>query len=492
MGADAPLIAALERVPFHPARTLYEAVVGWNFIAYLDGLDNLGWIDEGLMPYYKGEDATELLHELFENVTVNDGWSCSIGPHNGPLTYQCLKAVQGLCRPMMELRVRPDMPEDLWELAAETALTGGGQPAFYNEPMVQDMLKKAYPELPDEDRMRFSGAGCTETNLAGLSNVGGIDANLNLALVLERYLYQALPDCPTFEAFYQGFCGQVRSAVELMLADVTRNHEARAKRLPNPMRSLLIDDCIDRGIDYNAGGARFNGALTTESGMINVIDSLAAVRELVYRKRMDPGEFLRRLKEEDPQLRRMLRACPHYGLDLPEVNTLAHDLSEFFYTCFESSRPYRGGRWLPSSHQFDRYTKEGAKVGPTPDGRRSGEALCDSNAPLSGKAGKGPTAALMSAASLCQEKILGIPVFNLTIGGRYAPGTLCSLVKGYFGASGVQIQVTVLSKEVLEDAMEHPEEHEDLIVRVGGYSEYFNRLTPELKQAIYQRTVYER
>lgn len=485
------LISALEQVPFKPARNLYEAIVGWNYVAYLDGLDNLGWIDEGLMPYYRGEDCVELLHEMFQNVTVNDGWSCSIGPNWNPITRQCLKAVQGLCRPMMELRVTKDMPEDIWQLALETALTGGGQPAFYNEPMVQEMLADAYPEICKADRMRFSGAGCTETNLAGISNVGGIDANINLALILERYMHQMLPCCESFDAFYRGFCGEVQRCVNIMLDDVSRNHRNRAERLPNPLRSLLIDDCIDRGIDYNAGGARFNGALTAESGMINVIDSLLAIRKLVYEDHVvAPEVLLERLQEEDEVFRRMLKNCPHYGTDEPQVNALTRRFTTFFYGCFDGSRPYRGGRWLPSSHQFNRYTKEGKRVGPTPDGRKAGDALCDSIAPLSEKTGNGPTAALMSAAQICQRKILGIAVYNLSLAPGCAPETLRALIEGYFENEGLQIQVTMLSKEVLQDAMLHPERHEDLIVRVGGYSEYFNRLTPELKEAVYKRTVY--
>lgn len=486
------LISALEQVPFRPARSLYEAIVGWNFIAYLDGLDNLGWLDEGLMPYYRGENAEPWLRELFENVTVNDGWSCSIGPKAQPLTYQCLRAVKGLCRPMMELRVTPDMPDDLWELALQTTFSGGGQPAFYNDPKVQRMLKNAYPELSEEDRMRFSGAGCTETNLAGMSNVGGIDANINLALILARYLPEGLAECHDFADFYDGFCREVQTCTEKLLADVTRNHALRAKYLPNPMRSLLIDDCIERGTDYNAGGARFNGALTAESGMINVIDSLCAVRELVYEKKAyGPEEFQRLLAAEDPAFRHTLQSCAHYGTDDPEVNALTHAFTSFFYSLFEHSRPYRGGRWLPSSHQFNRYTKEGKRVGPTPDGRCAADALCDSNAPLSGKAEDGPTAALMSAASIDQEKILGIPVYNLTVDQSYSRPVLRALIEGYFAAGGVQLQITVLDRDVIRKAYRNPEQYPDLVVRVGGYSEFYCRLTPELRKAVYLRTIYE-
>lgn len=491
-GADEELIAALKQVPFQPARTIYEAIVCWNFVLYLDGTDNIGWIDHGLFPYYKGENIEEELREMFENIAVNDGWSCSLGPEYTDLTRQCLRALKGLFRPMAELRVTPDMPEDLWELAVETVFSGGGQPAFYNEPAVQSMLKGAYPDIAEEDRLRYSGAGCTEPNLAGISNVGGIDANLNLALIFEKYLYKMLPEAAGFEEFYEGFCAEVKKQTKLMISDVNRNHENRARNLPNPMRSLLIDDCIDRGLDFNNGGARFNGALTAESGMINVIDSLEAVRELVFERKVFTGEeFLKRLSCEDECLYSYLQGCEHFGTDEERTNRLAEDFSDRFYSLFEGEACFRGGVFLPSSHQFNRYGKEGKKVGPTPDGRKGGTALCDSVAPIGGRATQGPTAALLSSSHLAQSKILGIPVYNLTIHRKYSPTILKALIQGYFEHGGVQLQITMVSKEELEDAMEHPERHDDLVVRVGGYSEYFNRLTPELKQAVYQRTIFE-
>ncbi|MGN0292984.1 MAG: pyruvate formate lyase family protein [Lachnospiraceae bacterium] len=494
VNADADLIAALEKVPFHPADTIYEAIVGWNFILYLDGLDNIGWLDEGLTPWYRGENVVPYLREMFMNVVENDGWSGAIGPHYNDLTRQCLQAVKGLFRPMLELRVTKDMPEDLWELAIETVYSGGGQPAFYNEEVIQNMLTRMAPDLPDDDRMRYAGAGCTEPNLAGLSNVGGIDGNINLAMVLEQFLNSdVFAGCRDFDEFYEKFSAEVCRQTRLLISDVTRNHEHRVKHLPHPMRSLLIDDCIDRGLDYNNGGARFNAALTAESGMINVIDSMSAIRTLIYEKKQyTPEEFVRNLKAEDDNFFRELRRCPHYGSDEKEVNELADRFSRMFYSNFTDVKCVRGnGAWLPSSHQFNRYGKEGLKVGPTPDGRRAKEALCDSVAPIGGKAVKGPTAALLSALNLNQNMITGIPVYNLTLHKKYPKPILSGLIKGYFQAGGVQIQITMVSKEELEDALVHPEKHEDLVVRVGGYSEYFNRLTPELKQAVYKRTIFE-
>jgi formate C-acetyltransferase len=492
VNADPDLIAALEKVPFQPAENIYQAIVGWNFIFYLDNTDNLGWIDGGLSPYYNGENVVPELRELFQNVVANDGWSCSIGPHYSDLTKQCLVAVKGLFRPMMELRVTPDMPDDIWKLAMETLYSCGGQPAFYNETMLEKDIAEIFPDAPDEDRIRFCGSGCTETTLAGMSNVGGIDGNINLALIFERYMKENLEIAESFNEFYNGYLKKVKEGVELLLGDVWYNHEQRAKHLPNPLRSLLIDNCIDKGLDYNNGGAKYNAALTSDSGMINVIDSLLAIRCLIYdQKKYKPKDFLELLEAEDPRLFNVLKKCPHYGVDDEESDKLITDFSTYFYGLYKSKKCYRGGRCIPTSHQFNRHTKEGKKVGPTPDGRRRGESLCDSIGALSGKSTNGPTAMLLSATKLDQASVYGIPVLNLTISKNFVKTSLKALLQAYMNLGGVQVQVTITSKEDLLDALVHPERHEDLVVRVGGYSEYFNRLTKDLKKVIVERTLHE-
>ena len=129
-------------------------------------------------------------------------------------------------------------------------------------------------------------------------------------------------------------------------------------------------------------------------------------------------------------------------------------------------------------------------AGPTPDGRKKGMPTCDSIAAIRGKAIEGPTAMLKSAAKLPQHLVDGIAVLNLTIQKNFSNEVLCGLVKGYMSLGGIQMQVTCTDIRELQDAMLHPENHEDLIVRVGGYSEYFNRLSPALKQTVLERNIH--
>jgi formate C-acetyltransferase len=144
---------------------------------------------------------------------------------------------------------------------------------------------------------------------------------------------------------------------------------------------------------------------------------------------------------------------------------------------------------------FVTYAAEGADIGATPDGRSAFSPIADSYGPMQGTDIKGPTAAMMSATKASQRKGLGTLVFNLRMdegmfdneSGRHK---VRNLLQSYFSEGGIMTQVNVVDSEVLKDAIEHPENHKSLIVRIGGYSEYFNRLSPELKKEVLARTCH--
>ena len=142
---------------------------------------------------------------------------------------------------------------------------------------------------------------------------------------------------------------------------------------------------------------------------------------------------------------------------------------------------------------FTTYAAEGTKVGATPDGRRAGEPLADSIGPVTGRDRNGPTAMLRSVTRLPLHLATGTPVLNIRFAKRMFSSqegrrAIRDLITTYFEMGGMQIQLTIVDREILEDAIVHPELHEDLIVRVGGFSAYFNSLSPALQQAILERT----
>ena len=491
-GAPEKLVRAVERVPFRPAENAYEGLVAWNLIFYFDGADNLGCLDEGLAPYEDEEDYTDVIGQLFGNIDAVGTWSCTVGPGYNRFTEQALRAIRGRRRPMLELRVRPDMPEELWRLSLDNIRAGGTNPSFYNDQGIHDMLRDRFAQIPDGELALFCGCGCTETNLEGLTRAGGTDANIPLALIFEEYLHAHLAECGTFAEFYEGLCRETEARIESQLDEIAERYLYMSQYLPNPMRTLFTDDCIDKGLDFNAGGARYTWTQSSDSGLINVADSLAAVRELVYeRKLYEPAEFLRKLTEEDPALYALLRTCPCFGTDDDRADSLAADYASRVYMVYRNKKPkYFIDAFILTEHQFLRYEGEGLRVGATPDGRHKGDPTCDSIAALRGKATDGPTAMLKSAAKLPQHLADGISVLNLTVQKSFSDASLRALVEGYFAMGGIQVQVTCTSEEELRDAMEHPDLHRDMIVRVGGYSEYWGNLTPALRKAVYERNLH--
>lgn len=487
--AENPLYKALEKVPFQPADTLYEAIVCWNFIYYMDGCDNIGHLDADLIDFYQGEDMTEVFRCLFRNVDANDGWSGALGPDYNPLTVQCLRACKGMRRPSLELRVTPDMPQEIWDAAIESIQAGGGSPSLYNEEAYQTALGKLFPHIPKEDRLRFCGGGCTETMLTGISNVGSLDAGVNVALIFERVMRDELPKAKDFDAFYQSFIQSCHQEIERVLDAVSASQKSRAQHRPQPMRTLLIDDCIEKEKDYNNGGARYTWSVINLAGLINVLDSLLVIRKIVFTDRiMDGAAMLKCLDDGETFLN--LPHIPRHGTDSDEANAMAFRLTEDVCAAFDGKTPYSGGKFLPSSIQFTTYTDAGKAVGATPDGRRTGEPLCDSIGAIHGNDTLGITALLNSSASLCQQKLAGTPVLNVKLDANQSPENLKALAEGYFKNGGMQMQITCINRKDLLDAQKQPEKYPNLIVRIGGYSEYFTRLSPELQQTVIDRTMY--
>ena len=486
------LINALRKVPLYPAETIYEAVVCWNFILYLDNCDNLGCVASGLYPYYKGENIVPLLENLYDNLDRNGGYSMALHTSYNELTLQCLEASKGKRRPMIELFVDENTPPAVWEKAFSVIRSANGQPAFYNPHILLRGLQAKIPAIRDADIRRFCGGGCTESMIAGLSNVGSLDAGINLPLILEQVMDSCLTGAATFEAFYADYLTAVHTVIKTVTTEIGNSQIERAKYNPLPMRSLLIDDCIDTQTEYNAGGARYKWSIINFAGLINVIDSMLAIRDVVFIQRTyTAAAFLENLRAGDnTQFMTVLRENANcFGRDIPEVNAFSYRISKDIFSMLDDKKPAIGECFLPASIQFMSQVSAGACVGATPDGRAAHTPLCDSLAAIFGKDIHGPTALLNSVTALDLSDMLGIPVLNFNINSDYNDTILKALILSYFQSGGIQMQITYASKELLQEAYQNPDLHKNLIVRVGGYSEYFCRLSDELKQMIIDRTI---
>jgi len=515
-GAEAQrarLIAAYQRVPSRSARSFFEAVVAYNFVFYVDDCDNPGRVDQELVPYYRRDlaagrtahdQAVGLIRALWENTDANNGWSAGVGgtaPDGGcgcnDLTGVCLEAARGIRRPNLQLHVRRDMPDEYWEAALDTIATGCGLPALYNEELYLQSLRDAHLGLREDDLAWHNGGGCTETMIHGRSNVGSLDAGINLPLILVDTLDKHLASASSFAELLSACKSDITDVVREIATSVSANQEAKARLRPQPVRSLLIDDCIDNGREFNAGGARYNWSVINVAGLANVVDSLAAVREVVFEDKETSGgellDVLHRNYEGEEDLRRTLQRCPRFGNDDPRADEIAVEIADLVFREFLLYAPWRGGKFLASCLMFVTYAQAGESVPATPDGRLAGTPIADSAGPVQGRDRGGPTAMLKSVARIPHRLAPGTLVVNARFTKDFftdpvGRARLRDLIRVYFELGGMQIQINVVDQEVLEDAIEHPQRHEDLIVRIGGYSEYFNRLSPELKQTVLERT----
>ncbi len=496
INANPDLVSALKKVPFKPAENIYEAVVCWNFILYLDFCDNLGALANGLLPFYKGENIIPLLENLYQNLDVNDGFSMQLGFSDDKaeeeLTLQCLKAAFGKRRPMIELFVDENTSNEVWQTAIDCIRSGSSAPAFYNKSLYKNGIKQRFPQIDLKDLNKLCGGGCTEMMISGLSNVGSLDAGINLPYILTGCIEKYLASSKSFNSFYNQFFNSIEEVVKIVTEKIAESQILRAKYQPHPLRSLLIDNCIENGLDYNNGGAKYNWSIINYSGIVNVIDSLLVIKDCLFENEIySKEEFIELLKNNDEEFLKMTRIhkCRH-GIDDSMANKLSFDFTSKIFKLLSNKKTVFGFGFLPSSIQFMDYARAGSYVGATPDGRASGSPLADSLAAIFGKDTKGPTALIKSVTAMDLKNALGTPVFNLTIAPKISDDVFKSIIESYIELGGMQVQITCTSKEMLEEAYKNPDNYRNLIVRVGGYSEYFYRLSDEIKRKVLERTFY--
>jgi len=238
-------------------------------------------------------------------------------------------------------------------------------------------------------------------------------------------------------------------------------------------------------------------------GMINVVDSLASVKKLVFEeKRVSMAELQEALAANwqgngCEELRKMFLAAPKYGNDDDYVDSLARDLFQFWADTAATLDTRLGGKHIPAAISITAQAPGGALTGATPDGRYAGECLADGTmSAMRGRDTHGPTALIKSAAKIDQ-----VPYQSTLLNMKFHPSALKSiedlrklsgLIKTYFSLGGKHIQFNVVAKDTLLEAQRHPEEYRDLVVRVAGYSAYFAQLTREVQDEIIGRTEYSR
>jgi formate C-acetyltransferase len=397
------------------------------------------------------------------------------------------------------MRFRQDAPDEIWDAALECVSGGGGTPTFYCEENFIRSFDECGLGISPEDKYNFAFSGCSETVIDGCTNPGATEIYWNALTGLEKIMYEELENCAGFEEFLEKYKNYLKEEIYNVAHDMNLLIEHKQKYWANLVRSLFINDCIENGRDFNAGGARYNWVISNLMGIAEVVDSLTALRIFIFEKQeMPKAEFLDALRnnfETAPMLREKLLALPKAGNDIKEVNELAHDVSSFIFQEFLKYASRRGGRLIPMISMWIAYTENGVYVGATPDGRLSGAPLSDSIGAYQGRDKNGPTSLLASAACMDLEHVPGTPIVNIRfstkmVTDKAAREKIKALIKTYFKNGGMQVQLNVLDNERIKLAIENPEEYGNTIIRVGGYSDYFKNLPLALKQTFLERTEY--
>ncbi len=543
-----------EWVPAHAPRSFWEAVQYYWFVhlgvtTELNTWDAFspGRLDQHLFPFYQSgladgsltrEQAEELLQCLWvkfnnqpappkvgvtaaESGTYTDFAQINLGGlrNDGSdgvndVTYLLLDVVEEmrLLQPSASLQVSKKNPDRFVQRAARIIRTGFGQPSLFNaDAVVQEMVGMG-KSLADA---RCGGtSGCVETGAFGKENYN-LTGYLNLPKILEIAMHDGVdprtgkrigPETgdplsfASYEDLFAAFQKQLRYFVDVKVRGNQVIERLYARYLPAPFLSLLVDDCIARGMDYHEGGARYNTSYIQGVGIGTISDSLSALREHVFERDDLSMQALLEILGEDfagreRERQLLLNRTPRYGNDDDRADEIMRAVFDAFHSAVAGRPNTRGGRYAIDMLPTTCHVYFGSVMGASPDGRLAGKPVSEGISPVQGADRCGPTAALKSAAKMDHLRTGGT-----LLNQKFTPSLLqdeaglnglVHLVRSYFKLDGHHIQFNVVDAETLRDAQLHPDQHRDLIVRVAGYSDYFCDLSQALQDEIIARTEHK-
>ncbi len=538
------------KVPAHPAETFHQALQSlWltHMAVNLESLNSavsFGRMDQYLFPYYqrdlrKGRITRERAKELLlcftakaaEHVfllserisqyhggylvvqaAIVGGMDREGGDGVNDLTYLFLEVMEeaGLRDPNYQVRVHRGSPPEYLERVAEVVRRGNGVPAIFNdEASIASLVQHGYPL---EEAREYAVVGCVELALPGKSFFSTDAGLFNLAICLEmalnqgrRFQGQRQEGTPTppphqlrdIDQVVEALRRQIDYMVKKMIEDLRLVERGNRNYHPTPFSSMLVDGCLDSGKDLTAGGARYNSSGIQGVGVADVADSLAALDEVVFRKkRYTLEEVVQALKVDFAGFQRMqteLKKGPKYGNDHPLPDGYAQLVVQMFHDSLARYGNTRGGPYVPGFYSVTCHVAFGKRCGALPSGRNAGAPLASSLSPCNGSELLGPTAVLQSVARVDSRLMPNGCAVNLrfdpqSLEGERGLHNLVGLIRGFMSQGGMQLQFNVLDPKILEDARRHPGKYPGLVVRVAGYCVYFDDLPDSAKGEIISRT----
>ncbi|MBR0508918.1 MAG: hypothetical protein IJJ85_02260 [Clostridia bacterium] len=517
------IVSALEVVPRSQPRDFFEACqFFWLAYSFIEN-DSPGSFDYALGRYYENhdpEDRYECLKKLWELFRRVRAWNLCIGGSDEfwndkscALTWDVLRVARELRynTPNITMRFHRNSPERAWREAALTIATGIGMPAIYNDECVCPALEAL--GIPPSDSHLYCMNGCNQIDIFGKSHMGLEDGEISVIKALEFALHNGT--CPksgktlgaatgdprefdSFERLMEAFFKQTDYLTDNAVDMSNKCQRIFAKEAPNPWHSLVIQGCIEKGLDYKNRGPYYgHGQILTE-GLPDAADSLAAIKHFVYdEKKYTMAELLDALQadfEGYEALRRDLKDYHKFGNDIDDVDEIYTRITEHVYRYGRTKQTFRGGVFGFGCSTFERAARYGRSVCALPNGRKADDStLAESIGAVPGCDTNGPTALLNSVLKANQYlatsgNVLQMKFPKAQFNTEKGIETFIALAKTYFEMGGQTLQVNVLDAKELREAKECPERHRDLIVRVGGFSAYFVTLESGLQDNIIKRT----
>ena len=541
-------------VPAHAPRNLWEAIQMYWFvhlgtITELNGWDamNPGHFDQHLQPFYEAEMAEgtltrEKAKELIscfwikvnnhpappkvgitarESGTYNDFTNINIGgvkPDGSDgvseVSYIMLEVIEELhiLQPGNSVHISAKTPDRFLNAACKVIREGHGYPSVFNPDVyIQELLRQG---KSIQDAREGGCSGCIEVGAFG-KEAYLLTGYLNVPKILEITLNNGIDPLTGkkagietgdprqfkyFEKFYEAFLKQLNFVVDQKIRVSNYIDQMFAKYAPAPFLSVVIEDCITKGKDYYNGGPRYNTNYIQCTGLGTVTDSLSVLKKHVFEEQNFSMETLlnaisKNYEGEEKLRQRIINRTPFFGNDDEQADQIAVRVYNDLLAVIDGNPNVKGGQYHLNMLSTTCHVYFGKVLGATPNGRFSGKSISDGTSPSHGCDTHGPTNVIRSLGKLDQVKSGGT-LLNL----RFVPSLLKRekdveklghLIRSYFTLGGHHIQFNVVDTATLLAAQECPEDYKDLMVRMAGYSDYFNDMNADLQQEIIDRTENE-
>ena len=543
------------RVPAHAPRNLWEAIQMYWFVhlgtvTELNGWDamNPGHFDQHLQPFYeKGiaggtltrDEAKELISCFWikvnnhpappkvgitarESGTFNDFTNINIGGVKadgsngvGEVSYIMLEIIEELhiLQPGNSVHISAKTPDHFLNAACKVIRQGHGYPSVFNPDIYIRELLRQGKSL--QDAREGGCSGCIEVGAFG-KEAYLLTGYLNVPKILEITLNNGIDPLTgktagiqtgnprgfkSFEELYDAFLKQLNFVVGQKIGVSNYIDQMFAKYAPAPFLSVVIEDCITNGKDYYNGGPRYNTSYIQCTGLGTITDSLSVLKKHVFEDKTFSMDTLldaisKNYEGEEALRQRIINRTPFFGNDDEYADSIALRVYDDLLAAIDGKPNVKGGHYHLNMLSTTCHVYFGKMLGATPNGRFSGKSISDGTSPSHGCDTHGPTNVIRSLGKIDQVKSGGT-LLNL----RFVPSLLKRekdveklghLIRSYFTLGGHHIQFNIVDTATLLAAQACPDDYKDLMVRMAGYSDYFNDMNADLQQEIIDRTENEK